>query len=229
MSDTISRFPLQWPTGWKRTPYGQRRSAKFAKIKKQSFAPAVPGGNTYTRTYNERLSVGDGVGRLAGELRRMGIRDGDWLISSNVPVRLDGLPYANAAQPQDPGVAVYFRMGAKREPRVLACDAWNRVADNIAAIAGHIGALRAIDRYGVGTLEQAFAGYAAIPVKTGGADWRAEMGFKPEERPSAEAIDARFKALARERHPDTGGSHEAMARLNEARATALAELELATA
>lgn len=227
--EAIERFPLQWPTGWKRTPYGQRRSAKFAKIKKQHFAPSLPGGNGYTRTYNERLTVGDGIKRVAGELRRMGVHDGDWLISSDVPTRLDGLPYSNAAQPKDPGVAVYFRMGAKREPRVLACDAWDRVADNLAAIAGHIEALRAIDRYGVGTLEQAFAGYAAIPVKTGGADWRAEMGFKPNDRPDVEAVEARFRALARERHPDAGGSHEAMARLNEARATALAELELAPA
>jgi hypothetical protein len=229
MSDAISRFPLQWPTGWKRTPYGQRRRAKFAKVKTTYTPSSTPGQNGYTYKSSERLTIGDGIKRVAGELRRMGVLDGDWLISSDIPTRLDGLPYANAAQPKDPGVAVYFRMGAKREPRVLACDAWDRVADNLAAIAGHIEALRAIDRYGVGTLEQAFAGYAAIPVKTGGADWRAEMGFKPEERPSAEAIDARFKALARERHPDTGGSHEAMARLNEARATALAELELATA
>jgi hypothetical protein len=33
------------------------------------------------------------------------------------------------------------------------------VADNIAAIAAHIDAIRRQDRYGVGTLDQAFAGY----------------------------------------------------------------------
>jgi hypothetical protein len=221
MNKQIQRFPLQWPAGWKRTPYGQRRRAKFAKIRKTH--NTTPSGQSWTSTSSERLTMGDAVSRVAGELRRMGVLDGDWLISSDVPVRLDGLPYANAAQPKDPGVAVYFRMGAKREPRVLACDAWDRVADNLAAIAGHIEALRAIDRYGVGTLEQAFAGYAAIPAKTGGEDWRAEMGFKPDEHPDAEAIEARFRALARERHPDTGGSHEAMARLNQARASAMQE------
>jgi hypothetical protein len=223
--EAIQRYPLQWPTSWKRTPYSQRRRAKFAKIKKTYHASSTPGAQGWTASNSERLTIGDGIKRVAGELRRMGVLSGDWLISSDVPTRLDGLPYANAAQPKDPGVAVYFRFGSKREPRVLACDAWDRVADNLAAIAGHIEAIRAIDRYGVGTLEQAFAGYAAIPVKTGGADWRSEMGFRPDEKPGADAIDARYKALARERHPDSGGSHEAMARLNVARTEALKELE----
>lgn len=224
-SESISRFPLQWPVGWKRTPYGQRRRAKFARVRTSYHASSTPGAQGYTSKQSERLTIGDGTSRLAGELRRMGVRDGDWLISSNVPTRLDGLPYANAAQPQDPGVAVYFRMGAKREPRVLACDAWDRVADNLAAIAGHVEALRAIDRYGVGTLEQAFAGYTAIPAKTGGADWRSELGFKPDQGVVLEQVEARYRELARQRHPDAGGSHEAMARLNEARDAATKELQ----
>jgi hypothetical protein len=100
----------------------------------------------------------------------------------------------------------------------LACDKWTRAADNIAAVAGHIEAIRAQDRYGVGTLEQAFAGYTALPAKAGGVDWRAEMGFKPEVGVAPEAFDVVYRRLARERHPDTeGGSHEAMARLNVAR------------
>jgi hypothetical protein len=223
-SGEVQRFPLSWPVGWKRTPPHGRRRAKFGKIKTNYHAASTPGAQEWTTKHSERLTVGDGIARLAGELRRMGVRDGDWLISSNLPTRLDGLPYANAAQPADPGVAVYFRMGAKREPRVLACDSWDRVADNLAAIAGHIEALRAIDRYGVGTLEQAFAGYTAIPQKTGGTDWRSEFGFKPDDRVVAEQIEARYRELARQRHPDSGGSHEAMARLNEARTAARQEL-----
>ncbi len=218
----VDRCPLAWPVGWKRTPCDRRQAAKFRTGK-----PGVVGPEGARRWKSaEKLSVGDGIARLSGEMRRLGVRDGDWLISSNVPTRLDGLPYANAAQPKDPGVAVYFRVGAKRDPRVLACDRWNRVADNIAAIAGHVEAIRAQDRYGVGTLEQAFAGYAAIPQKTGGADWRAELGFKDGDKPvNQEVVEARYRALARERHPDAGGSHEAMARLNEARTAARKELE----
>jgi len=40
------------------------------------------------------------------------------------------------------------------------------VSDNIAAIAAHIEALRAQERYGVGTIEQAFAGYSALEHRT---------------------------------------------------------------
>lgn len=222
--ETQQRFPLAWPAGWKRTTYGQRRRAKFSRIKSTYRPSSRPGERGYTSKQSERLTIGDGTARLSGEMRRMGVRNGDWLISSNVSVRLDGLPYANAAQPPDPGVAVYFRLGSKREPRVLACDVWDRVADNLAAIAGHVEALRAIDRYGVGTLEQAFAGYAAIPQKTGGADWRTELGFSAGASVAVEDIEAVFKVLARARHPDSGGTHEAMARLNEARAAAQKEI-----
>jgi hypothetical protein len=212
--EAVERYPLSWPVGWKRTPYSQRRNAAFHS----------------TRTYRredgqhwkakESLTLGDAIERLTGELRRLGARN--VVISSNLRVRQDGLPYSQQAkQLDDPGVAVYFRLS--NAPRVLACDKWRSAAENIAAITGHIDAIRKQDRYGVGTLEQAFAGYAAIPAKTGGEDWRAEMGFKPDEHPDAESIEARFRALARERHPDAGGSHEAMARLNQARASAMQE------
>jgi hypothetical protein len=206
----INRFPLAWPMGWKRTAAGARQWAKFSK--------RVTGSYGYKT--NQPLSVAQAVQRLADELRKMGVGE-DWLISSNVRVRLDGMPYSNDSPPQDPGVAVYFKI--KGKPRVLACDKWARVADNIAAVAGHVEAIRAQDRYGVGTLDQAFAGYTAIPARTGGADWRAEMGFESRPIVTQAEVDTRYQKLARARHPDLGGSHEAMARLNEARQAYLDE------
>jgi hypothetical protein len=215
----IQRYPLSWPTGWPRTGYGQRRHAAF-HVTKTVYGNVNPNGERSSWKEKESLSVGKGLERLTGELKRLGAQR--IVISSNLRIREDGLPYAQQAkQLDDPGVAVYFHL--KNQPRVLACDKWLSAAENMAAIAGHIAAIRAQDRYGVGTLDQAFAGYAAIPAKTGGEDWRGEMGFKPDEHPDAEAIEARFRALARERHPDTGGSHEAMARLNQARASAMQE------
>lgn len=219
MSDTIQRFPLQWPTGWKRTPYAQRRRAAFYSTR--TVNSTGPDGSRSSWKQKESLSVGDAIERLMGELRRLGARG--MVISSNLQVRQDGLPYAQQAKRlDDPGVAVYFRLN--NSPRVLACDKWLSAAENIAAIAGHISAIRAQDRYGVGTLEQAFAGYTAIPQKTGGEDWRSEMGFKGDERPALTVIEDRYRQLARERHPDGGGSHEAMARLNVARTSARKEL-----
>jgi hypothetical protein len=116
---------------------------------------------------------------------------------------------------------VYFRF--KGRATVLACDRYTRVADNITAMASHIDALRRIDRYGVGTLEQALAGYKALPADSA-ADWRAVFGFAATERITAEQLHQRFRLRARDAHPDRGGSDDAMAHLNRARDFGLAEL-----
>jgi len=80
-----------------------------------------------------------------------------------------------------------------------------------------------VDRYGVGTLDQAFAGYAALPAK--GSTWRTTLGFAPDERVSSDQIESAFRARARTAHPDIeGGSHDAMAALVTARQEGLAEL-----
>jgi hypothetical protein len=209
MTDDATRYPLTWPIGWKRTPYHQRRAALFSKQVQRGTPEA-----SYRR--KDRLEVGDGLARLDGELRRLGARH--VVISSNLRLRGDGLPYASQAKKlDDPGVAVYFQL--KGEPRVLACDRWNSAADNMAAIAGHIEAIRTQERYGVGTLEQAFAGYAALPPVGGtqGGDWRTELEIAPGERLTLEQVEAQYRVLVKKRHPDNGGSHDAVVRLNLAR------------
>src|SRR3954465_14120648 len=98
MSDTTKerefvstqRYPLSWPAGWKRTESHRRRRTTFHRGRSMDA---------------KNLTIGDGLARLTGELGRLGARE--IVISTNVPVRLDGLPYATAAMPQDPGCAVY--------------------------------------------------------------------------------------------------------------------------
>jgi hypothetical protein len=143
-------------------------------------------------------------------------------LSTSQKLRLDGTPRSDLSEPADVGAAVYFTLNG--QPRVLACDRWNRVADNIAAIAQHIDALRRIERYGIGDLNQAFAGYAALPPIGGtqGGDWRAELGFESGDRLTLEIVEARYRKLLTERHPDRGGSHESVVRLNLARDAARA-------
>lgn len=209
---TVEAYPLAWPTGWPRAT--SRRAAPFGK------RPRIEGGWKST----QRLEVGDGLNRLRGELRRLGART--VTISSNLQLRQDGLPFAGQAKVlRDPGVAVYFTL-SEGKPLVLACDKWNSAADNMAAIAGHIEAIRLQERYGVGSVAQAFAGYLALPAKgeTQGGDWRAEMGFDPS-RPEAitlEIVEAVYQSLVKKRHPDAGGSHDAVVRLNLARDAARA-------
>jgi hypothetical protein len=215
ISMNAQRFPLSWPSSWKRTPFHQRRRAAFHSHKTVYSSNVQPNGDRTSWRQKETLSVGVGLERLTGELGRLGAQR--VIISSNLRVRSsDGLPYAQQAKNlDDPGVAVYFML--KGAPRVLACDRWLSAAENMAAIAGHIHAIRAQDRYGVGTLEQAFAGYAALPPTS--EDWPIVLGIPATS--SKDAIIAAHRKLATEHHPDKGGRLEDMARINAARDTAL--------
>ncbi len=203
-----SSYPLTWPPAWKRTPSHQRRRAAFHQHTQSTSLNGTP----YRR--KETLTIGTALERLTGELRRLVATH--VVISSNLRLRGDGLPYAQQPrQLDDPGIAVYFKL--KGAPRVLACDRWVSAAENIAAIAGHVAAVRAQDRYGVGTLEQAFAGYAALPPTA--LDWSIVLGVSPSA--SRDEIIAAHRRLIATHHPDRGGRHEDMARINEARDRAL--------
>jgi len=193
----MNAYPLSWPTGWKRTMPIRRTRARFTRERHQ-------------------LSVNDATERLLVETERLGAEG--LIVSTNVELRLDGFPRANRPEPADPGVAVYFLLEDKRA--VLACDRWDRVADNIAAIAAHIEAIRAQERYGVGTLEQAFRGYLALPAPNGERPWREVL---PGCATLAEA-EAKYRARAKECHPDMEGHHAQMTDLNLAIAAARKEL-----
>lgn len=213
MSDQ-TRYPLSWPANWARTKSYQRERATFRSTRKSNYVDT--NGNTVTGSSSKALTVADAIKRLSGELARLGATNE--ILSTNVKTRLDGLPYSNQPEPDDVGAAVYFKL--KGKPRCLACDKWNRVADNIAAIAQHIDALRRIDRYGVGTMEQAFAGYAALPPSA--EDWRTVFGLNGGA--TLADVETKFKALAIQHHPDRGGDPAVMAKLNAARDVAKREL-----
>ena len=204
------RYPLSWPIGWPRTPAGRRSRAKFSK-------------KSYMTGRSDALTVPQGLRRLQDELDRLKARD--IIVSTNVELNSFGEPRGGRRDPQDPGVAVYFKLSGK--DRVLACDHWDRTADNLAAVAAHIECLRGIDRYGVGTLDQAFAGYDALPPPgaTAKIPWRKVFGFASDTHVSSSMIDDFYKTLAKQFHPDLqGGSTEAMAMLNAARDEALEEI-----
>lgn len=64
------------------------------------------------------------------------------VISTNIPLRKDGLPLANQRKLDDPGVAVYFTHKGKQ--MCFACDRWKTVEDNMQAVAKTIDAIRGI-------------------------------------------------------------------------------------
>lgn len=187
-------FPLSWPDGWKRTK--NREHAKFNKTRDPKYNDQ--GAAMYQG--KARLSVADAVRRVLTELERMGIRQDDILISTNVPLRLDGLPRSDQ-EPSDPGAAVYWQKKGK-QMRCMAIDQYWRVADNLAAIAATLDAMRAIERHGGATiLDRAFLGFAALPERAT-QSWRETLGIPPEAQASRDIVEERFRTLVKLYHPD---------------------------
>jgi hypothetical protein len=164
-----------------------------------------------------------GVNRILDELRMMGISRDDVLISTNVPTRLDGTPRSDQREPEDPGAAVYWRKKQDAPQQSIAVDIYTKVADNLCAIAATLEALRAIERHGGAQVqERSFRGFAALP--SGHRPWREVLNLSNEAPISRDDIESSFRYLARKIHPDSGGSHDAMAELNQAREEALREV-----
>jgi hypothetical protein len=191
MREAIEAYPLAWPPGWPRNKSHQRSRAKFS-------------------TSGRLLSVMDGIQRVLLELERLGVKRDDLVISTEIPTRLDGLPRSDRTV-ADPGVAVYWRKG--KDTRCMAIDRYDRVADNLAAIAATLEAMRAIERHGgAEILDRAFTGFVALPAPE---QWWQVLGVA--ENATGEEIDAAWRRLAARHHPDRGGDSAQMARINAAR------------
>lgn len=216
-------FPLSWPDGWKRTPSGSRKRAAFKTTERQHSTNQATGAST-SWLRSKDVSVATAVQRLIGELARMGVPDWNVIISTNVPLRLDGLPRSDK-EPADPGAAVYWRKPSAKDVtpmRCMAIDRYDRVADNLAAIAATLDAMRAIERHGgASILDRAFLGFAALPEKAS-QHWREVLGI--EGNASLDLVETRFRTLAKIHHPDTGGDRAKFEEITQAREAARMEL-----
>lgn len=211
----MTAYPLAWPPGWKRTQ--ARTRASFGK-KGQGWRQNADGGSSPMYTGKQQLSISQATQRVLDELKRFGVPDWNIIISTNLQLRQDGLPRSGQANPTDPGVAVYWRKG-KEEQRCMAIDRYDRVADNLAAIAATLDAMRAIERHGGATiLDRAFAGFKALPAP--------EQPFQVlgvGANASREEVERAYRLLAQEHHPDRGGDEQQMMRINAARDALLEE------
>lgn len=203
----VDGWPLYWPDGWTRTEKWKRQRSRYE-----------------THFVKARDVV-------VKQLKLMGGRGP--VISTNIPLRQDGLPLANMREPADPGVAVYWNEskwpnGSDKQvitTRVLACDKWVTVRENLRAIGLTIEALRSIDRAGASqVLDRAFMGMTALPASTGHRHWRDVLKLDGLPHATWEHVEVAYKLLALERHPDRGGTNEQMVELNRARDEARQEL-----
>jgi hypothetical protein len=183
MTDEIQAYPLAWPFGRPRSR-GTRQSL--------------------FKTGHERA-----VQFVLHEILLLGGRSA--IISTNIPLRNDGLPYANHRKPDDRAVAVYFTY--KQKQMCFACDKWDQVHDNVYAVGKTIEALRGIERWGTGDMvEQAFTGFTVLPSpKSPHEILGVRTGATPEE------IEAAYREKAKLAHSSVGGGDTQLTELNVAR------------
>lgn len=212
---TIKAFPLAWPVGWKRTPVDQQAFGRFGSARADFKA--------YRRVQD--ITIAEATNRLLQELVRMGVVRDEIVLSTNLQLRLDGLPRSGQAAPRDPGAAVYWRDPYNQQPRSMAIDRYTKVEMNIAALAATIEAMRAIERHGGAVvLERAFTGFAALPAPIVAGmhrDWQVVLELQDLLLPTRADIEQAFRRLAAIHHPDRGGDVARMAEINRAREEAL--------
>lgn len=211
-------WPLQWPLGYARTQQPKRAPFKANQM-------------------------GRNMKEIATEIRRLGGKDP--IISTNIPLRADGLPYSDWERRKitDWGVAVYFDYEGQQT--VLACDKWDRIEDNMRAVSLAIEAMRGIDRWGVSDmLKRAFMGFKALPAGSyegtltinnepierllapkGSINWALILGVKVDC--TFDQLKAMYREKCRHCHPDTAedgiGDKQLLAIMQKAYEAAKAE------
>lgn len=190
--ETVTAWPLYWPPGWERT-----KSPRQGPFYNQTVYKASQG--------------------ILYQLSLMGVARHGVVLSTNLKLKADGTPYSGRQSIADHGASVWFSLDGQE--RVLACDRWAHVADNLRAIEKHIEAIRGMERWGVGSAAQAFAGFVALPETSGGEPWNVTLGVSPDA--SRETIEAAYRRKALECHPDRGGRREDWDHLQAVRKIAL--------
>ena len=185
-------YPLAWPAGQPRTkrPESSRFDMSFSHARDE----------------------------LMEELRLMGARYP--VLSSNIELRRDGLPYANRPEPTDKGVAVYFQWRGKQ--MTFACDRWDRTRDNIRAIGKTISSVRGIARWGASDMmERAFSAFEALPAPGQAVTRSCWDILGISETNDASKIAKAFRKQLLTAHPDQGGTREEFDSLQAAKNEAL--------
>lgn len=185
-------YPLQWPVGRPRKLAANRTRAAFGKNKKL-------GGRSHLT--KEPLTLTEALDRLTHELELMTVPE--FVLSTNLVLRRDGWPSSRQRKPEDPGVALYFDLAG--DPHCLPCDTYDRIEDNVAAIAKHVEATRAQERYGVATIAEMFTGFTALPAPETQKHWSITLGLDgPLARLNKDIISGAYRTRSLEVHHSDG-------------------------
>ncbi len=209
-------YPLTWPDDWPRTP--DRASSGY------------------------RLGFDGARKHLEGELRRADAYA--YMLSTNLPVRYDGRPYATAKSPEDPGVALWWiswrdhHLSEEKEGtpaiQVLACDQWLTVRENLRAVGVALEAFRTLARSGATQIvNRAFQGFTVqtLPVlvtepeveepqrprRSKKSSWWRDILELYEEPFTRADVTRAFRRQAVRCHPDQGGTPAQWRALEQAR------------
>ena len=161
------------------------------------------------RTTKFDVTLGNAIKDIKREMERLDVDD--WWLETGMPQRkTDGLPYASAAEPDDPGVALRWTDGG--EDYAIACDHYTRVRDNTRAIGLYLNEKRKMENRPVTTGQSEFATARLPPADEDVIAAPSASSDEPTEEPyeileiSPDASDDVVKAVARRKsadvHPD---------------------------
>ena len=186
---------LDWPAEFDRTPAEERKP--------------------YPHGFRVSRSVA--FDNILSELRKMDARNVQLDTGAEHQKRNPNKPYANSDF-DDPGVVVRFERDGQQF--AIPCDRWDNARDNAQAIARYLDAKRALERYGVSTVESEYSTHALPP---GDEDREAVVARQPPHEVLGVAPDApdtvvrgAARSLKADSHPDNGGDVEQFKRVSKA-------------
>lgn len=160
-----------------------------------------------------RVSRRQAFDNILDELRKMDARDVRLDTGARHQTRNPNKPYKDSSF-EDPGVVVYFKKHG--EKHAVPCDRWDNPRDNAQAIAKYLNAKRAINRYGVQTIESEFSTARLPPGDKQKTTKDPHEILEVSEDAGKEVIEAAARQKKKKHHPDKGGDKKTFSKIVKA-------------
>lgn len=215
----MNRIPVSYPLNWPaNTPRARVRHHGRYTTDTGRYRREVTMAEAQTRLFNALDKFNNqGRGRVV-DLSRCELR-------TMIQVRKDGKGFIKGDERRPPDVGVVVRFKIEKNPIPLPIDCYTDIAQNIAASAAAVDALRTLWRVDAGIFLAAASGLAGLPPPMAMANWRGILGYPQDVTPTYDEARKRYKKMASAAHSDKGGNDNVMADLNRAIADAKTELQ----